>query len=154
MRFNSHKTDIRRYGNLDHVQRYQDDLVYKHFLGDIRDWRISRYSSLIELVMRRNWETGRSSGPIDWSLWARTALMRITFLGSKIGGLDVDEIVQVHTPSLRFGAISDSKYQCSYEFTGLCHVVWAHGDIILVIWFFLLSWWVAVVQEWCSEMDG
>ena len=49
--------------------------------------------------------------------------MSMTFFGSKIGGLDMDEIVEVPTPSLRFGAISDSKYQCSYEFAGLCLVV-------------------------------
>ena len=33
MRFNNHKTGIRRHGNLDHVQRDQDDLIYKHFWG-------------------------------------------------------------------------------------------------------------------------
>ena len=33
MRFNNHKTGIRRPGNLDHVQRDQDDFIYKHFWG-------------------------------------------------------------------------------------------------------------------------
>ena len=37
MRFDNHKTGIRRHENLVHVQRDQDDLIYKHFLGgDIR----------------------------------------------------------------------------------------------------------------------
>jgi len=55
MRFNDHKTRIRRHRNLGHVQRDQDDLIHKHFWGrDITDWRISRYSSLTESVMRRN----------------------------------------------------------------------------------------------------
>ena len=48
--------DATRHVNLDYVQRDQDDLIYKHFWGggDIADWRISRYSSLTESVMRRN----------------------------------------------------------------------------------------------------
>ena len=70
MRFDNHKTGIRRHENLVHVQRDQDDLIYKHFLGggDITDWRISRYRSLTESVMRRNWETGRATGLMGESL--------------------------------------------------------------------------------------
>ena len=34
MRFNYHKSRIRCHGNLDHVQRDQDDLIYKHFWGE------------------------------------------------------------------------------------------------------------------------
>ena len=33
MKFNNHKTGIKHHGNLDHVQRDQDDLMYKHFWG-------------------------------------------------------------------------------------------------------------------------
>ena len=34
MRFNNHKTRIRRHGNLDSVHWDQDDLIYKHFWGE------------------------------------------------------------------------------------------------------------------------
>ena len=34
MRFNNHKTRIRRHGNLDSVQQDQDDLIYKNFGGE------------------------------------------------------------------------------------------------------------------------
>ena len=55
MKFNNHKTGIKHHGNLDHVQRDQDDLMYKHFWGggDITDGRISN-PILSELVMKRN----------------------------------------------------------------------------------------------------
>ena len=33
-RFDNHETDIRRHGNLGHVQRDQDDLIFKHFRGE------------------------------------------------------------------------------------------------------------------------
>ena len=36
MRFNNNKTGNRRHWNLDHVQRDQDDLIYKHLWGEGR----------------------------------------------------------------------------------------------------------------------
>ena len=58
MRFNNHKTSIRRHGNLDYVQRDQDDLIYMHFWGghhgleDIQIQLIDRVSNEEELRNR------------------------------------------------------------------------------------------------------
>ena len=61
MRFNYHKSRIRCHGNLDHVQRDQDDLIYKHFWGeghhrleDIQIQLIDRVNSEEELRDRES----------------------------------------------------------------------------------------------------
>ena len=89
MRFNNHKTRIRRHGNLDSVHWDQDDLIYKHFWGEghhgLEDIQLQ-----IQLINRASNKEELRDGEGQWTYRLNTlspyGLNEDDFFGFKISG--------------------------------------------------------------------
>lgn len=66
MRFNNNKTGNRRHWNLDHVQRDQDDLIYKHLWGEGRHGLEETNTPMTHRTTTKNTRNRKRARHITW----------------------------------------------------------------------------------------